>query len=343
MKVNKLNNLFNEDNKTKRLKTLVDYWVPIYDESDEDVRDHIEADQIDVLIDLSGYTAFNRMGVFARRAAPVQAHYLGYAASTGLTEMDYWIGDELLTPPALRDHFQEELWCLPRVWISYKPEILAPDPKWSANQAASICIGSFNEFAKLNSATISLWAKVLHAMPDAKLLLKTKKLGDLGNRQKIFDSFLKHRIISDRIELQDGSTTPAWSDHMAYYDRLDIALDPVGGVGGGTTTCDALWMGVPVITLMGETMGQRMTSTMLNAIGRHEWIAHTEAEYVDKVIELARNIEHRKNLRFTQRSRMAQSALCDSKGLATALEDAYESMFKKWYQKNNSVNQNTLK
>lgn len=314
------------------LQSLVDHWVPIYDLTDAQVLKRIEADQIDVLIDLSGYTGSNRMGVFARRAAPVQAHYLGYFASTGLSQMDYWIGDAVITPPEVSQHFSEELWRLPGIWVSYRGRPEAPLTQWTPAQDGTVWLGSFNDLGKLAPATMALWANVLHAIPEARLLLKTKKLGNESNRQRLLESMVAHGIGPQRIELQDGSATPDWAQHMAYYDRLDIALDPVGAHGGGTTTCDALWMGVPVITLIGQTMGQRMTSSMLSVMGHPEWIAYSESEYIDKVVALARDVEKRKRLRVAQRSKMVQSPLCDARGLAKSLEDAYTAMLLRWEQ-----------
>ena len=316
---------------TDRLQALVEHWVPLMGIGDAAIRERIEADGIDVLIDLAGHTKHNRLGVFARRAAPVQAHYLGYFASTGLTEMDYWIGDEILTPAGTDSQFSERVWRLPRVWVSYDGKADAPVSYWRPSQDGVIWLGSFNNLGKLTAATLALWAKVLHALPEGKLLLKTKQLGEIANRRRILDAMLSHGILSERIELQDGNATPDWSAHMAYYDRLDIALDPVGAVGGGTTTCDALWMGVPVITCEGDRMASRMTASMLDAIGHPEWIARSEAEYIDKVVALARDVEQRKALRSSQRNRMASSPLCDAGGLARSLENAYFEMFERWF------------
>ena len=321
------------DDITERLQTLVDHWVPLIGVPDAAARECIEADGIDVLIDLSGHTSDNRLGVFARRAAPVQAHYLGFMASTGLTEMDYWIGDEILTPPETDNHFSEHVWRLPRVWVSYEGKADAPLPDWRPDRDGVVWLGSFNQLGKLTPATLALWAKVLHALPEGHLLLKTRGLADARNRQRILDAMDSYGIAPDRIELQDSGITPGWAAHMAYYNRLDIALDPVGGMGGGTTTCDALWMGVPVITLEGDRMASRMTASMLDAIGHPEWIARSEAEYVDKVVALARDVEQRKALRHTQRERMARSTLCDAQGLARNLEQAYLDMFERWMEK----------
>jgi predicted O-linked N-acetylglucosamine transferase (SPINDLY family) len=257
----------------------------------------------------------------------VQATYL-YFASTGLSEMDYWIGDEVLSPPELKDQFSETIWRLPRVWLSYKTITEAPTPSWQPASDGTIRLGSFNNLGKITPHTLHLWADILHALPEGRLLLKNKELADADNQQRIIKEFASHGISSNRIELQPGSN---WSDYMAEHDRLDIALDPVGGHGGGTSTCDALWMGVPVIHLAGAHVGSRFAASLLSAIGHSEWIAHSEAEYVEKTISLARNVELRKQLRFAQRHKMSASPLCDAQGLAHSLEEAYRSMFTHWF------------
>lgn len=315
---------------TERLKALAEHWIVVTGWSVFEIRRHIEADGIDVLIDLSGHTAQNCLKVFAQRAAPVQAHYLGYFASTGLKAMDYWIGDAVLTPPETDSHFSERVWRLPRVWVSYEGKPDLPVSGWYPDEEGTIWLGSFNNLAKLTPQTLSLWARVLHALPEGKLLLKTKALVDEVNCQRILKVMSGHGVDTDRIELQDGSNTVDWYSHMAYYDRLDIALDPIGGVGGGTTTCDALWMGVPVITLEGDRMASRMTSSMLKALGQDDWVARSEVEYVNKVVTLARDIDSRRRLRKAQRVHMAESALCDARGLVQCLEHAYFDMYQRW-------------
>ena len=320
---------------TDRLQALVEHWVPVAGMTDAKVLDQIEADGIDVLIDLSGHTAHNRLGVFARRAAPVQAYYLGYFASTGLTEMDYWIGDEMLLPGETDSHFSEQVWRLPRVSWSYDGRADAPIPSWRPSPDGTVWVGSFSNLGKLSPPTLALWAKVLHALPQGKLLLKTPAFADPSSRKRILDAMTGHGILPDRIELQDSSATAGWAEHMAYYDRLDIALDPVGTMGGVTTTCDALWMAVPVITLQGDRVATRATAAILNAIGHPEWVTRSGAEYLDKVVELARDLEQRKVLRTGLRERMACSPLCDAQSLAGSLENAYSEMFMRWFDENN--------
>jgi protein O-GlcNAc transferase len=319
-----------QDAVTDRLRALVDHWIPVAGMPDAMVLNRIGADEIDVLIDLSGHTAHNRMGVFARRAAPVQAHYLGYFASTGLTEMDYMIGDEIITPPATDSHFCEKIWRLPRIRASYDGTTDAPLPRWHPAPDGKAWLGSFNNLGKITAQTVALWARVLHALPEGRLLLKTNELAEAGNRQRILDAFGSQGIPAERIELRDRSVTPGWREHMAYYDRLDIVLDSIGAHGGYTTTCDALWMGVPVIALEGDRMATRMAGSILNAIGHPEWVARTEAEYVEKVVALARDVEQRKIFRADQRERMGASPLCDAKDLAMSIEDAYFEMFERW-------------
>ena len=322
------------DTVTDRLQDLAEHWVQLVGISDVTIRDRIEADGIDVLIDLSGHSAHNRLGVFARRAAPVQAYYLGYFASTGLTEMDYWIGDEILTPLETDSHFSEQVWRLPRVSWSFDGKD-APPPAWRPDPEGTVWIGSFNNLGKLTPVTLALWARILHVLPEGRLLLKTKELADARNRQRILDAMADHGILSNRIELQDRSATPDWSAHMAYYDRLDISLDPVGAMGGVTSTFDALWMAVPVIAMQGDRVASRATAAILDALGHTEWIAYSEAEYVDKVASLARDVEQRKVLRSSQRNRMASSPLCDARGLAMSLENAYFEMFERWLDEKN--------
>jgi predicted O-linked N-acetylglucosamine transferase (SPINDLY family) len=314
------------DSVTARIRSQAEHWLQIDRMADAAVRERIEADRIDVLVHLSGHTTLNRMGVFALRAAPVQAEYLGGLASSGLTEMDYWIGDAIVTPAELDSQFSERVWRLPRTWVSYEGRQDAPPPRREPQRDGAVTVGSFTNLKKLNPATFSLWARVLHALPEASLLLKSKDLADPGNRRRIRDGLAAHGIAPHRVELQDTSATSGWSSHMAYYGRLDVALDPVDTHSGATTTCDALWMGVPVITKLGDRMGSRMTATSLHALGHPEWIAQSDVDYVEKAVALARDEERRRGLRLTLRDEMARSPLCDASGLATSLEDAYAEM-----------------
>ena len=317
-----------EDVVTDRIRQGMDHWLPLLGLSDHAAVDLISAQRIDVLVDLSGHTAHNRLGVFARRAAPIQCHYLGYFASTGISEIDYWIGDPVLIPPAHGHHFSEKIWRLPRVWIYYAAPEWGPDPVWRPSAEGKICLGSFNQLAKITQQTVSLWARVLQRIPNAYLLLKTKQLDDAANRESVLAAFARHGVSASRIELLGRTADP--KDHLSLYCRLDVALDPIGGITGGITTSEALWMGTPVVTLAGPRAGERLTSAILAGIGYDEWAADDEDEYVEKVAQLAANTALREKLRFSLRPTMRGSPFCDPAGMARALEDAFESMFDHW-------------
>lgn len=319
-----------EDEITRRLRNLVEHWVPYARAEERVLRERIAADAIDVLVDLSGHTVDNRIDVVARRVAPVQAHYLGFFASTGLTEMDYWIGDEWLTLVETDAHFSESVWRLPRVSVAYAGRMDAPRTLWRPADDGTVWLGSFNTLAKITPETLALWSRVLHALPEAKLLLKNKQLGEQANRRRVLEGFGEHGINPARIDLRDVSATRDWLEHMAYYDRLDIALDPIGSWNGNTTTCEALWMGVPVIAMLGDRAALRMTAPMLNALGHSEWIARAEQEYIDKIVNLARDVGLRATLRPAQRDRLIHSELGDARDLTEKLEQAYFAMYERW-------------
>jgi predicted O-linked N-acetylglucosamine transferase (SPINDLY family) len=318
------------DATTARLRSHARHWLQVAGMSDAEVRERVAADGIDVLVSLSGHTLLNRMGVFALRAAPVQVEYLGGLGASGLTEMDYWLGDPIVMPAETDAYFNEQVWRLPRVWVSYDGKAEAPLPQPRADPDGAVWLGSFANLNKLTPETLALWARLLQAVPEGRLLLKTKGLADAGNRQRILAILAAHGATADRVELQDSSVTPDWAGHMGYYHRLDIALDPVDVHTGATTTCDALWMGVPVITRLGDRMGFRMTATTLNALGHAQWIARSDEEYLEKAVALARDAEQRRALRRKLRDEMARSPLCDARDLAKTLEDAYVAMYERW-------------
>lgn len=317
----------NRDAVTGRLRQHVDQWHLLSGLADGPAAELVTSLGIDVLVDLSGHTAHNRLGIFARRAAPVQCHYLGYFASTGLSTMDYLIADSQLVPEGQEGQYSERIWRLPRVWVSYAPTEEAPASNWEPGPGDRVCFGSFNHLNKVDERSIRVWSKLLARLPNARLILKTKELDDPSNRDRIASAFRAHDIDPERIQML--GRVADWKAHMAGYDKLDIALDPIGSVGGGTTTCDALWMGVPVVALAGDRLASRMTASMLAAIGRPEWVARSEDEYIDIAFALAVDVDLRWQWRRAQRGRVERSPLCDARGLAAQLETAYVGMFEK--------------
>lgn len=312
------------DATAKRLAGSAEHWTSLAGLTDREAAERIRADGIDVLVDLSAHCRYNRLGVFARRAAPVQAHFLGYCATTGIEQMDYWIGDSVLFPQNAREQFSETPWALPRVWMSYDGREDLPQGGWKPDPDGTIWLGTCNHLSKIQDRTMDLWARVLHVLPQAKLLLKSGQLDQAANRDRTLSAFAARGVEATRLCLL--GSTPDWREHMATYDRLDIALDPVDAVSGATTTGDTLWMGVPVVTLAGNTVAKRMAASLVTGLGRPEWVVTTPEAYVEMVVRLAADVDGRRAVRAGQREKMRQSPLGDPKGLAACLEEGFETM-----------------
>lgn len=318
-----------QDSRTARFRNFADEFKSLTGIPDKKAADAIRLDRIDILIDTTAYMKGCRLGIFAHRAAPVQCHYIGYHGTTGLTEMDWFIADEVLLPAACDAHFREGIWRLPRLWVSYGGDRSLPESRWTPGLDGSVCLGSFNNLAKVREETLALWAKVMNAIPESRLFLKDKSSVSCGSQERIRMALSRHGVSGERIEI--AGHVPDWRGHMALYDKLDIALDTIP-LNSGTTAFDALWMGVPLVALEGSWMGGRMSSTILEALRKPEWVARSEDEYVAIVAALARDVEGRKSLRAAQRTLMADSPLCDVEGLTRALEDAFEEMFDRWWR-----------
>jgi len=323
-----------QGSRVERFKKLADEFKPLEKIPDRRAAELIRSDQIDILIDTTAHLNGCRLGIFAHRAAPVQCHYIGYHGSTGLSEMDWFISDGDLLPPAYDSHFRESIWRLPRLWIAYRGDTSLPGSKWKPSEDGTIWLGSFNNLSKVREQSLALWARVMNALPDSKLLLKDGKAADGSVRERITTELGRVGISAERIEF--ASKVPDWHAHMQLYDRLDIALDPIP-LNSGTTAFDALWMGVPLVALEGDWMGARMTSAILNALGKPEWVAQNEDDYVDIITTLARDVSGRKSLRSEQRTLMANSPLCDAKDLTGALQSAFEEMFDLWSSNRASI------
>jgi predicted O-linked N-acetylglucosamine transferase (SPINDLY family) len=316
-----------------RFRALGDEYRSFLGMSDKAAAERIRSDEIDVLVETTSHTSGGRLGILAHRAAPVQCHYIGHCGTSGLTEMDWFIADENLLPPACDSHFHERIWRLPRLWISYRGDTTLPESRWQPDAQGTIWLGSFNKIAKIREDTCRLWAKVLNAIPESRLLLKDSIAGEGSVRRSLLAQFSHYGIAEERIKL--AGWTRDWPSHMVLYDQLDIALDPIP-FNSGTTAFDALWMGVPLVALEGDWMGGRISSTILKSLGRSEWVAESEDDYVAKVTNLARDVEGRRAMRTAQRALMAASPLCDARGLARAVEDAFEAMFDRWAEKEQS-------
>jgi protein O-GlcNAc transferase len=327
-------NQANEDDFTVRIKTLSDHWRAVALVSDNTLASMIDADQIDILVDLSGHTAHNRLEVFARKPAPVQVTYLGYPATTGLLSMDYRLTDSIADPPGeVESYYSERLSRLPQSLWCYAPP---PDiPEVSGLPASAngyVTFGSFNKIAKLGPEAISLWARVLHSVPGSRLLMASVPPGSAQAR--ILELFDKFGIDASRLRL----TGPlANVEFLRLYQEVDITLDSFP-CNGATSTCESLWMGVPVISLLGNTCAGRAGLSLLTAAGYPEWVAQTDQQYIEIALKLAGDFETLSETRADLRRRVQNSALGNAAKFAMELESAYRGMWLNWCASNSGVN-----
>jgi protein O-GlcNAc transferase len=309
------------DSITEEFQKYADIWRESLDLSDFDLAQQIYNDEIDILIDLSGHTNENRLKVFTYKPAPIQTTYLGYCTTTGLQAMDYWLTDPLLTPENTPEESVETVVHLPSCWVCYKPNINPPISMSDRGSDKGVVFGSFNHLSKISSAVAMVWSQILFSMPAAKLMLKTKQLISLDEQERISQVFAKFGIERERLILQKDS-----SSYLEDYGLVDIVLDPFPRT-GGATTADALWMGVPVITLAGQRMIERQGVSLLSAVGKKEWIAESVDEYISKAVELAKNGIRDSEQRLSLHNRVVNSPLCDYNNFVNGLEAAYRKMW----------------
>ena len=314
------------DDTTARFRGLSDGWCSTLGMTDAAVAERIRDDAINVLVDLAGHTANNRLLVFAERPAPVQVSWLGYPNTTGLSAMDYRLSDAVADPAGDADALHSEtLVRLPNGFLCFAPAADAPDvgeaPALSAGQ---ITFGSFNNLTKVTPDVVETWAGVLHRIPKSRLVIKSKPLADEKTRERYLGMFGEHGIAAGRIEL--CSWIASKSGHLGAYERVDIGLDPFP-YNGTTTTCEALWMGVPVITLGGDRHAGRVGASILTRVDLADLVAETKAAYVETAVALAGDLDRLSVLRSGLRSRMRRSPLCDAGGFTRDVEAAYRTMW----------------
>lgn len=312
-----------DDPIARRIRAAVDGWRPIAGQDDEAVAKQIAADRVDILIDLAGHTAGNRLKLFARRVAPLQVSWLGYSATTGVPAMDAVLMDAYTAPPGVEKSFTEQLIRLDGLRFCYTPPEYAPAVSPAPiSQKGYVTFGSFNNLAKVTPEVIETWAAILKAVPNARLLLKWKSLGDTETRDRLVAAFVQHGIDAARIECRGWSSHPQM---LAEYGEIDIALDPFP-FSGGLTSCDALYMGVPVLTLPGELPISRQTGSFLDALGLSDWIASSRQDYIAKAVRLASKADLLGSLRQKLREKILASRLCDGRAYTTAIESALSTL-----------------
>ncbi|MCG5238928.1 tetratricopeptide repeat protein [Azospirillum doebereinerae] len=317
------------DGLTASFKEKSDGWRTVDSLGDEALAARIRADGIDILVDLAGHSGLNRLPALARRPAPVQMTWLGYPNTTGMRSMDHRLVDGITDPPGVAEgHASERLLRLPAPFLCFRPPADAPAViPLPAGTAGVVTFGSFNKLAKLSDSTVRLWAAILRRAPGARLLLKDRSLDNPGTADAIRDRFRRAGADPDRLILLGWVEDPA--GHLGLYNRIDIALDPTP-YNGTITTCDALWMGAPMVTLLGDRHAARVGASLLSAVGLSELIAATPERYVDIAVSLAWDLNRLMWLRKGMRERLLGSPLCDEARFVRALESAYRQGWRDW-------------
>ena len=311
---------------TDRIRASADRWVEAADLDDDALEERIRTDRIDILVDLSGHTAGNRLPVFARRPAPLQAAWIGYPGSTGLTEIDVVIADSAQVPVGHERWFVERIERLDPGYLAYEPPEDAPDvSSLPALARGHVTFGSLNNPAKLNPRILRLWADVLAAVPGSRLLLAWPSFADPKLEERLRALALASGIAPDRLVLRPGGT-PA--QFLSRYGEIDIALDP-RPYSGGLTTLEALWMGVPVVTCPDERFAGRHAASHLTQAGLADWIVPDERAYVARAAAAAADLDRLNRLRQDLRAQLAASPLLDGAGFAHRLDALWRRIWRR--------------
>ena len=317
------------DTITERIRNLADHWRPITGMSDNAVAEMIRNDGISILVDLAGHTAGNRLQVFARKPAPLQISWLGYPNTTGLVQMDYRLTDEIADPVGTADALHsEKLLRLPNGFLCYSPSEASPEIRSNnSGNRNEVTFGCFNNLTKLTPQVISVWAKILLAVPQSRLILKNRQLSDKPIRDHFLELFTRQGICADRIQIK--GPTPMFYEHLDLYNQVDIGLDPFP-YNGTTSTCEALWMGVPVITLGGDRHASRVGTSILTRIGFGELSAADAEEYIANAIALASDRHRLDKLKSDIGTSFRSSPVCDKHSFARDIEKAFSEIWLSW-------------
>jgi protein O-GlcNAc transferase len=316
------------DSVSAEIRSLADGWYEVAGMGDDDLAARMRFDQVDLLVELAGHTAGNRLTAVARRLAPVQVTYLGYPDTTGMKQIDYRLVDEITDPPGAERWCIETLVRLPGSFLCYRPPADAPEVAPPPCEAAGyITFGSFNNLAKVNEEVVAAWAAILQQVPDSRLVLKSPVLDDPTTAERYRSLFAGHGVAGKRIGFL--GRTARRSDHLAHYRDIDIVLDtfPYNGV---TTTCEALWMGVPVVTWATIGHAGRVGASLLASVGQEHWVTDCLEKYVERAVAMAASTQTLHGERERLRSQMGDSPLCDGVAFVRKVEDAYREMWLRW-------------
>jgi len=313
---------------TGRLKSCADHWREVFALDDASLAGLVREDGIDILVDLGGFSANNRLTAFARKPAPVQATWLGYPTTTGMPQMDYRISDWAVDPKGADGLNVERVVRLPGSYFCYGGPGLEPEVGTLPGlRDGRITFGSFNNLTKIGDEIVRLWVRLLDAQPNSRLVLKSAPLAEASTAEDVRRRFEALGLARERLILSGWKA--GIEEHLQVYQDVDIALDSYP-YNGATTTCEALWMGVPVVSLTGATHASRMGSSILGAVGLQELVAQTPDQYLDIASGLARDPARLAALRAGLRVRMRASSLMDAQRFTRNLESAYRAMWQSW-------------
>jgi predicted O-linked N-acetylglucosamine transferase (SPINDLY family) len=311
------------DDITQDFERVADRWVDASQLSDQDLSERVRTDKVDILIDLSGHSGGNRLGVFARKPAPVQVTAWGHGTGTGLPTIDYLFSDPVTIPGAMRPLYAEKIYDLPCVIMSALPPIELPrgEPPVLAN--GYITFGMFNRITKVSDDALAVWARVLHALPDAKLLMKDGAYDEPPLRDLMRQRFAAHGIAGERIDFLGASPR---EQHLAAFAKTDVALDPFPQ-NGGVSTWEALHMGVPAVAKLGHSAPSRLSGAILTSIGMADWVAESADDYVALAVKFARMPELLTRLRRELPAKITAAPSGNGTLYTHAVERAYRTMW----------------
>jgi protein O-GlcNAc transferase len=312
------------DQITQQFEALSDHWEIISSFNNEKLLNTVVHHNIDILVDLTGHTSNNRLSVFSQRAAPIQITWLGYPHSTGLQEMDIRLIDEITDPNQESVEISsEKLVRLPNRFLCYEGDESVPYQKTPPSVKNNfITFGSFNNVAKINDSVIHAWAEILSAVPESRLIIKSRQLEEASLCERYLNDFKKLNINPDRVTLLE--MIPSLENHLMIYNQIDIALDSFP-YNGTTTTCEAMWMGVPTITFIGDRHAARVGASIMTHSGYNELLAKDLKTYESLAINIANDSNKRLELRHDMRERMQQSDLCNAKQFTSDMEQAFQN------------------
>ncbi len=319
-------NTLTEDALTERFKAASSRWRPVVGLSDQAVAAQIRADGIDILVDISGHTAQNRLLTLALKPAPLQVTWVGYGVTTGLAAMDYWLADRHQVPDSAEPWYQEKIIRMPDSYICFEPPDEAPPvPPLPTLERGHITFGSFNFLSKITEEAVALWSRILHRVPTSRLLLKAVGFNGAATQNILIQRFARHGICAERLEFLGGSSRER---HLAAIASVDIALDSFP-YSGGLTTLETLWMGVTAVVWPRETLCSRHSYGYLATLGLTDTVAADGDQYVERAVAWAGDPGRLAALRAGLRARMLASPLCDRAGFVAALEQAFHLIWER--------------